>query len=114
MRIIGFRAPWSGDVLQSISPSLVNINIGSSGSPQTEEQILDKVGSYGRQIGRISDALYVLIEVLKDDGLNASKLNVNQQNAIEAFRVQHRQALDVKREVEATVRQIRNPPWWTW
>ena len=68
-----FRLPLSGNVTQTINPwtwffnpvgnqvSLVSVNLGSSGDPDTEQQILDDVGSYGRQIGRIGDALRVLI-----------------------------------------------------
>jgi hypothetical protein len=116
MRIIGFKGPWSGDIAQWISPvfSLVNIDIGHSRSPQSEEQILDRVGSYGRQIGRIGDALYALIEALKEDGAKPLRLNKNQQEAFEAFQVQYREVLKVKQEVEATTRQIKNPPMLPW
>jgi hypothetical protein len=78
-----FRLPLSGDVFQAINPwnwfvrtvgnqvGLVNINLGKSSDPQLEEQILDEVGSYGRQLGQIGDALAVLIKHVKLDALNA-------------------------------------------
>jgi len=58
-----FRFPLSGNVDQTINPwtwffrginqfGLININLGSSADPDLEQQILEDVGSYGRQIGR--------------------------------------------------------------
>ncbi|MBY6240175.1 hypothetical protein [Methylosinus sp. Sm6] len=68
-----FKLPLSGDVTQTISPltaflspygsqlGLININLGRSSSPRVEEEVLMDVGSYGRQLGRIGDALAVLL-----------------------------------------------------
>ncbi|HYZ31024.1 MAG TPA: hypothetical protein VE684_01935 [Crenalkalicoccus sp.] len=65
--------PLSGDVNQTINPwtwwnnfrgsqlGLVNITVGRSPDPPLERQILEEVGSYGRQIGRIADTLAVLV-----------------------------------------------------
>jgi hypothetical protein len=76
------RLPLSGDVLQTINPwnwffravgnqvGLVNINLGSSANPKLEEEILDEVGSYGRQLGRIGDALGVLLKHVKPADLS--------------------------------------------
>jgi hypothetical protein len=53
--------PWSfaftGDQL-----GLINISIGETKHPEVERQVLDEVGSYGRQLGHIGDALEVLID----------------------------------------------------
>ena len=53
--------PWSfaftGDQV-----GLINISIGETKHPEVERQILDEVGSYGRQLGHIGDALEVLID----------------------------------------------------
>lgn len=53
--------PWSlaftGDQL-----GLINISIGATSHPEVERQILDEVGSYGRQLGHIGNALEVLID----------------------------------------------------
>ncbi len=43
---------------------LVNIDLGSSADPALENRILEDVGSYGRQLGRIGDALGVLLNHL--------------------------------------------------
>lgn len=66
-----FKLPLSGDVVQSINPftafmtggqfGLVNINLGQSSEPKVEEEALSDVASYGKQLGRIGDALIVLL-----------------------------------------------------
>jgi hypothetical protein len=76
------KLPLSGDVVQAINPwnwffrsdggqfGLVNINLGKSADPELEQRILDDVGSYGRQLGRIGDALAVLLDHLELDALD--------------------------------------------
>jgi hypothetical protein len=89
-----FRFPLSGNVDQTINPwtwffrgisqfGLININLGSSADPNLEQQILDDVGSYGRQIGQISDALYVLFAHKSLD-----KFDPDERKAIAAFQRQ--------------------------
>jgi hypothetical protein len=68
-----FRLPLSGNVTQSINPwnwvfnpsggqfGLVNISLGQSSNPAVEEEVLSDVASYGKQLGRIEDALLLLI-----------------------------------------------------
>ena len=36
---------------------LFNINLGQSAAPEVESAVLDEVGTYGRQLGRIGEAL---------------------------------------------------------
>ncbi len=55
--------PWKF-YLHGAQLGFVNINLGRTPAPEVEEQILDEVGSYGRQIGRIGDALGVLLQHL--------------------------------------------------
>ena len=43
----------------------INIDLGK-GDETTERRILSDVGSYGRQIGRLSEALEVVIELLHE------------------------------------------------
>jgi hypothetical protein len=76
------RLPLSGDVMQTINPwnwffkstggqfGLVNINLGTSADPALEEDILNEVGSYGRQLGRIGDALGVLVKHIRPEDLS--------------------------------------------
>jgi hypothetical protein len=49
---------------------LVNVNLGQTPRPDIEQKVLDEVGSYGRQLGRIGDALEVLIDHVKLDKLS--------------------------------------------
>src|SRR5947208_15834719 len=69
-----FRLPLSGNVTQSINPwnwffnpvgsqvGLINIELGRSSNPAVEQEVLDEVASYGKQLGRIEDALMVLLD----------------------------------------------------
>ncbi|MBV8210854.1 MAG: hypothetical protein JO133_12415 [Burkholderiaceae bacterium] len=68
-----FRLPLSGNVTQSINPwtmlfnpvgsqvGLVNIDMGESSQPAVEQEVLTSVASYGKQLGRIEEALMVLL-----------------------------------------------------
>src|SRR5258708_24936419 len=40
---------------------LINVNLGNSSNPAVEEQVISDVASYGKQLGRIEDALIVLL-----------------------------------------------------
>lgn len=70
---------------------LVNINLGQTPHPEIERAILDEVGSYGRQLGRISDALEVLLKHVDLEGLPP----------------EDRDVLDVARGQFAAVRQVK-------
>lgn len=66
--------PLSGAVTQSINPwtayftamgsqiGLINVNVGSSSDPKIEKDVLARVASYGKQLGRIGDAVQVLLK----------------------------------------------------
>ena len=87
--------PFSGDVSQIIAPwtswfsafgsqiGLININLGRSSAPEVERDILDEVGSYGRQLGRIGDAMAVLLEHFD----TKQPLTPDEEKAIRALRV---------------------------
>lgn len=87
--------PLSGDVTQAINPwswffksvggqfGLVNINMGKSSDPVLEQQILDDVGTYGRQLGQIGDALAVLLRHVKLEDLAPDEVD-----ALDAFKLQ--------------------------
>jgi hypothetical protein len=88
-----FKLPLSGDVVQSINPftafmtggqfGLININLGQSSEPKVEEEVLSDVASYGKQLGRIGDALIVLLKHFhphnkeEEDAINAVKEMLN-------------------------------------
>jgi hypothetical protein len=98
-----FRLPLSGNVWQDINPfrwvtgrigqfSLFSVNLGRSANPDVEEAILD-VASYGRQLGRIGEALTAVI-----DRLDGAAYSNEQEAAIEGFKV-------LMREIDAAKRR---------
>ena len=112
-----FRLPLSGDVTQTINPwnwfvnlfgnqfGLINIDLGKSSDPRLEEQILSDVGSYGRQIGQIGDALQVLIR-----HVNLTGLSSDEQRAISALQFQLDEINRLKhKRLQATVSSNAHP-----
>lgn len=99
----GGTLPFSGGVAQAINPwrfittlmgnqfSFFTVNLGRSSAPQVEADILEHVGSYGRQIGRIGEALEVLIKRLPRDNLSD-----DDRAAIEDFSAQLREIKQIK------------------
>jgi hypothetical protein len=91
--------PLSGDVTQSILPSswwshgfgqwgVVNINLGRTPDPARERRILETAGSYGHQLGRLSEALQAVIDALlkdADGNLDRAKLTDEQIAALVRF-----------------------------
>ena len=49
---------------QTINPWTVNINSNNSSAPDTEQTVLSR-HSYGRQLGRVSDVVSLLVEQLE-------------------------------------------------
>lgn len=98
-----FKLPLSGDVMQTIwtallSPfnnqiGLINISLGRSTAPEVEEEVLTEVGSYGKQLGRIGDALSVLLKHFHP----AEPLTEAEQDAIAALRVMLNEIADIKK-----------------
>jgi hypothetical protein len=101
---ISYKYPLSGDVTQAINPwnwffsprggqfGIVNINVGQSADPGLEEEILDQVGSYGRQLGRIGEALEVLL-----NHVDLRVLAAREREAVEDFQLQMAQVRRLKR-----------------
>ncbi|MBS8261703.1 hypothetical protein DYI23_15860 [Roseibium polysiphoniae] len=100
-----FRLPLSGDVTQAINPwfdmfkafgsqfGLININLGRSPAPEIEQKVLQEVGSYGRQLGRMGDALNVLVEKLEP---KLGDLTKEERLALDAFRVMQAEIDQIK------------------
>lgn len=70
---------------------LVNINLGKSSNPELERRILDGVGSYGRQLGQLGDALEAVL-----DHLPTGDWTPEAQDAVQAFRSQLRKVRRLK------------------
>ena len=60
-----FRAPFSGDVTQEITPRFLSPDI--KGSPAIEEKVVREVASYGKQLGKVLEALQALAEATGTD-----------------------------------------------
>lgn len=52
-------------ILPNWSFNLFNVNLGASTNAAIEQEALQKVGSYGKQIGHLAEALELLIDRLK-------------------------------------------------
>ena len=62
---------------------LINIDLGDTAESDLERKILDKVGSYGRQIGRIGDVLEVVLKHVK-----LGDLSSDEQDALDILKGQ--------------------------
>lgn len=90
-----FLLPLSGNVSQAINPwtwftkvvggqfGFININMGKSSDPDLEQQILEDVGSYGRQLGQLGDALEAVLSHMKTETWDDEA-----KDAVAAFRFQ--------------------------
>ena len=95
-----FKFPLSGDVTQAINPwtwwlrmmsqiGFININMTKSSDPQMERQIIENVAGYGKQLGRIIEALDAMVDHTDSTGWSAE-----QKKALNEF-------TDIAREVAA-------------
>jgi hypothetical protein len=89
--------PWTF-YQQGAQFGFINIDLGQTPHPEVEQAILDEVGSYGRQLGRIGDALEVLLNHVKLDGLSQAE-----KDAVSVLRGQLAAVRQVK---ERTLRSV--------
>jgi hypothetical protein len=89
--------PWTF-YQQGAQFGVVNIELGQTPAPETERAILDEVGSYGRQLGRIGDALGVLLAHVKLDGLSP-----DEKDTLDILRGQLAEVRQVKQRVKTGV-----------
>ncbi len=109
------KAPLSGDVTQFFRLftsnlvavgsqfGLVNVNLGQSKAPEVEEEVLESVGSYGTQLGRIGDALAVLVTHFRPE----RPLTDDEKRSLERLRVMLDEIADIK--VRHQRRAVRIP-----
>ena len=91
--------PWSF-YNQGAQLGFVNINLGQTAHPEIEQKVLEEVGSYGRQLGRIGDALEVLIDHAKLEDLSREEAE-----AIDILKGQLAEIRKVKRREKASKEQ---------
>jgi len=80
--------PWSwtfGNI------SLFSINLGTSKAPEVETRVLKEVGSYGRQLGRIGEALAAVVTWAESQGMPDSKAIVELRLQLEHIDVIRRE-----------------------
>jgi hypothetical protein len=99
------QLPLSGDVTQAFNPmnwansgqlSFFNVNLGSSADPALERSVIDEVGSYGRQIGRLGDVLAILLK-----HADRSKFSELECTALADFEAQWRAVEAIKKRKQA-------------
>lgn len=50
--------------------ALINVNVGKPSDPVVEQEVLSEAASYGKQLGRIEDALVVLVRHFDQSSLS--------------------------------------------
>jgi hypothetical protein len=79
---------WApGTLYQPILPgwqvSLFSINLGASSDAEMEKATIQQIGSYGKQIGHLAEALEVVIKRLKL--LDSKDLSQDDMDALQVF-----------------------------
>jgi len=82
--------PWTFNQ-QGAQFGFINMDLGAAGESDVERKLLAQVGSYGRQLGRIGDALAVILKHVKLGDLKPEEQD----------------ALDVLKGQLAAVRQVK-------
>lgn len=104
-----FYMPLSGPVNQAFQywtkmtmgqVGLININMGKSSDPELEQKIIEDVGSYGRQIGQLSDALLAVLQHMKTESWDEES-----RSAVDAFRQQVKEVAKLKERHERASQQ---------
>lgn len=62
---------------------LFNVNLGASSNPSVEQKALERVGSYGRQIGHLSEALELIVQ--KTKLLDNPDLTPHERDVLQVF-----------------------------
>jgi uncharacterized protein YfkK (UPF0435 family) len=92
--------PWSFETQQGF----INVNLMQSSDPGMERDIVENVAGYGRQLGRISETLRVLLD---HGALRAAALSPADEKAIQDFKDMTDQIADLKAKREQfTARQV--------
>lgn len=94
-----FRAPFSGDVTQAISPRLFSPVI--KGSPEIEHRVETEVASFGKQLGKIIEALRELSDETGRSLPEIEKL----YREIETVKADHKDRL--REEAEAALEKLK-------
>ncbi|MDK3018129.1 hypothetical protein [Pseudodonghicola flavimaris] len=100
------RAPFSGDVTQEIVPRVFSPDI--QGVPEIEEKVQTEVASYGKQLGKVLEALETLG---KNAGVPLPDID-KLIKGVEAVKSQSAEALKAEAEAAlARLRAVDEPAW---
>lgn len=70
-------------ILPNWSFNLFSVNLGASSNAKVEQQVLDQVGSYGKEIGHLAERLEVVIQKLQL--LEHKDLSQDEKDAVQVF-----------------------------
>ncbi len=70
-------------VLSNWSFNLFSVNLGATSNAKVEQQVIEQVGSYGKQIGHLTEALEVVINRLHL--LDSKELSQDERDALVVF-----------------------------
>lgn len=70
-------------ILPNWSFNLFNVNLGASSNAAVEQEALEKVGSYGRQIGHLAEALELIVRKL--ELLDSKDLSQQERDVLQVF-----------------------------
>lgn len=83
-----FKLPLSGNVSEWINPmtwfmsgNSLNVYVGDFSAPEVETEVLDRIGTYGKQLGQLTDAMVVMLRHMPD----RSSWPAGEQATIEKF-----------------------------
>ncbi len=114
------RLPLAGDVTQFIRSWIglfsqrdgqiglfnVNVDLGKTDAPEVETDILQNVGTYGHQLGRIGDALAVLVR-----HVDPARLTPEEDKALKALAVMLNDLANVReKHGRKALRPVYPPP----
>ena len=72
--------PWTWNIDHN-QLGFINISLGETSYPETERRILEEVGSYGKQLGHLADALEVLIR-----HFDPAQLTLKERDALDVLK----------------------------
>ena len=73
----------SQPILPNWSFNLFNVNLGATSNAKVEQKALEQVGSYGKQIGHLAEALEVVIHRLHLQ--DSKELSREEKDALQVF-----------------------------
>jgi hypothetical protein len=92
-------APYTDTDTTTLAGNTINMFIGKmrSKNPRQEKEIIEGVASYGKQLGRISDALNVLIPLVVSQ-MDRTNLKQDERRVLEDFFAMYQEIAKVKGE----------------